>query len=157
MMTQTASNIYYNKLTRLPCINFETVNSALSQLPELIISACGTHLKLEEGEGLCLAIAEAEMLFSRATSLMEKFDDNEIVDSLIRTSQMILSGEKKKKKFINLFLINEGNLNEADAKEFILRAMTPRPFNKSERVGNRMYVLLSTNEIRVASAFSLNE
>jgi len=98
MMTQTASNIYYNKLTRLPCINFETVNSALSQLPELIISACGTHLKLEEGEGLCLAIAEAEMLFSRATSLMEKFDDNEIVDSLIRTSQMILSGEKKKKR-----------------------------------------------------------
>jgi len=65
--------------------------------------------------------------------------------------------KRKKKKFINLFLINEGNLNEADAKEFILRAMTPRPFNKSERVGNRMYVLLSTNEIRVASAFSLNE
>jgi len=65
--------------------------------------------------------------------------------------------KRKKNKFINLFLTSEGTLNEADAKEFILRALAPRPFNKSERVGNRMYVLLSPNEIRVASAYTLNE
>jgi len=88
---------------------------------------------------------------------MDKFDDNEIVSSLLQTSQVVLQGEKKQKKFVSLFLTSEGILYDADAKEFILRAMTPRPFNKSERVGNRMYVLLSPNEIRVASAFSLNE
>jgi len=167
MIIQLALNVVQNKFFTLECSKLDIVKTSIKYLPELLISSCGQHIKDEEIEGLCLAIAEAEKICSRATSIKDKFDDLEIVNSFLKTSECLLKGDRRKKKLISLFL-EEDRLFEPEAKEFILRVMvisffihfniqTPRPFPKSERVGNRMYILISANETRIASAFSLNE
>jgi len=151
-------NIYLNFVDH-PSIStrFPSVYSALEKFIAVLKSKEWTDKINDKHFAICKALGELEVFSYRVVSLFQHLpkQDQLVADLLANNGGEISIVDKEEVNAISkLFSDNRGKLPIPEAREYVIRALVPRPFESSQPVVHRMYALVTDSEFRVATAIS---
>mmetsp|Transcript_7652 Transcript_7652/g.10557 ORF Transcript_7652/g.10557 Transcript_7652/m.10557 type:complete len:936 (+) Transcript_7652:74-2881(+) len=135
----------HNEFSKIPAIQ-ERI-AALSELLKQYSENEDTFPTIVE------TISSIEILLNKAKSLQKKFGNADMLMELLFNGEVAVA-QPTRPGILALFTDKHGKLPHPDAREFILRSMLKPATNlpTSKKMGNRLYILLTPSEFRLATA-----
>ncbi len=153
-----------SQFSSITCVALPSVKRLVTGLAEALVQNLGPGRQIPDNAAELLQplLYELEVVAGRASSLMNKFEGrDEIAARLLAHGEDLRSASDYDRRVITRLFTgaDTGFFGEPDFKEFICRALLPRPVVASRRVANRMCVTVSErdSEYRVATLLSLDE
>eukprot|EP01112_Ceratiomyxa_fruticulosa_P015409 TRINITY_DN4525_c0_g1_i1.p1 TRINITY_DN4525_c0_g1~~TRINITY_DN4525_c0_g1_i1.p1 ORF type:complete len:1040 (-),score=265.36 TRINITY_DN4525_c0_g1_i1:132-3251(-) len=155
---QHFTNLTQGMGNNIPVVN-ESINNFIASLKENFPTSAPEDKSSLLFDPIWKEAEVMETVISRAQSLTYKLQSYPHIASSLLIKQEIPVPKDDRDGISSLFSIlgNQKELPDPDAREFIVRCNVPRPNPLCKTVPNKMYALITPNELKIALALGLDE